>query len=205
MSSLNEMIENTYYHIYNYGNNLNNIFYDDENYYYFLKKFDFYLSDFFDVFAFCLLPNQFHFLVKVKNNEIYLNDTNLNIKDNDTKIKKIIMQERIRIFFMAYSKSINKMYARKGSLFQKNFRRQKIETLDNLKKYIFYIHFLPEQNGLTHDFRDYKFSSYNRFITDKKTKIKINQIIKWYNGIKNFIEYHDDLSNIKNMVDNSDI
>jgi REP element-mobilizing transposase RayT len=55
-----------HYHIYNRGNNSERIFYKDENYRYFLKKFDYYLSNFLEVYAFCLMPNHFHFLVKVK-------------------------------------------------------------------------------------------------------------------------------------------
>jgi REP element-mobilizing transposase RayT len=55
-----------YYHIYNRGNNGDNIFYTPENYSYFLKRFDYYLSDYLEVYAYCLLPNHFHFLVRVK-------------------------------------------------------------------------------------------------------------------------------------------
>jgi len=206
MSNTNiEMNENSFYHIFNYGNNLDNIFYEKENYLYFLKKFDFYLSEFLDVYSFCLLTNQFHFLVKVKKNEVFLNDSNLRNKDNDTKIKKILMQERFRIFFMSYSKSFNKKYNRNGSLFQKNFRKQKIENTSNLQKFVLYIHYLPQLNNITSNFREYQFSSYNRFITDKISKIKKEEVLKWFSGKQNFIEYHNDFSNIENLLDKSTI
>lgn len=55
-----------FYHIYNRGNNGDNIFYTPENYEYFLKRFDYYLSDYLEVYAYCLLPNHFHLLVRVK-------------------------------------------------------------------------------------------------------------------------------------------
>ena len=55
-----------FYHIYNRGNNKENIFFEEKNYYYFLKKFDEYLSAFSDVYAYCLMPNHFHFLIKIK-------------------------------------------------------------------------------------------------------------------------------------------
>ncbi|MGH2575336.1 MAG: transposase, partial [Ignavibacteria bacterium] len=63
-----DFIPGYYYHIYNRGNNREIIFYMDDNYKYFLKRFDKYLSIHLDVLAFCLLPNHFHFLVKVKEN-----------------------------------------------------------------------------------------------------------------------------------------
>ncbi|MBN2521595.1 MAG: hypothetical protein JXB17_13870 [Bacteroidales bacterium] len=55
-----------YYNIYNRGNNYEKIYYKEENYYYFLKKFKEYLYEFIEVYAYCLLPNHFHFLIKVK-------------------------------------------------------------------------------------------------------------------------------------------
>ncbi len=60
--------EGHFYHIFNRGNNKENIFFKQENYTYFLVKFDEYVSDFLEVYAFCLLTNHFHFLARVKEN-----------------------------------------------------------------------------------------------------------------------------------------
>ncbi|OGU37053.1 MAG: hypothetical protein A2315_11385 [Ignavibacteria bacterium RIFOXYB2_FULL_35_12] len=48
---------NQFYHIYNRGNNGEKIFYTSENYMFFLKRYDHYLSEFADTYAYCLLPN----------------------------------------------------------------------------------------------------------------------------------------------------
>jgi len=62
------------YHLYNRGNNRENLFYKKENYHYFIRQFDKYLSSFVDVYAYCLLPNHFHFLIKIKEeDEIFRN------------------------------------------------------------------------------------------------------------------------------------
>ncbi len=55
--------EGKYYHIYNRGNNKQKIFFDDENYLFFLSKFKKYLIPNIDVFAYCLMPNHFHFFI----------------------------------------------------------------------------------------------------------------------------------------------
>ncbi len=67
MNIRNEILEpNAYYHIYNRGINSGQIFNSEENYSFFLSKFDKYLSSVCDVLAYCLMPNHFHFLIKVK-------------------------------------------------------------------------------------------------------------------------------------------
>ena len=51
------------YHIYNQGNNREQIFYNSENYLYFLRKFRQFVLPHCDVLAYCLMPNHFHFLI----------------------------------------------------------------------------------------------------------------------------------------------
>ncbi len=60
------MEQGSFYHIYNRGNNKQPIFFEKKNYQHFLKRFDKYLSAFVDVYAYCLMPNYFHFLIMVK-------------------------------------------------------------------------------------------------------------------------------------------
>ena len=55
-----------FYHIYNRGNNRQNIFFEERNYLYFLRLFEKYLFNLVDVYAYCLMPNHFHFLIKIK-------------------------------------------------------------------------------------------------------------------------------------------
>ena len=55
-----------YYHIYNRGNNKENIFIEDKNFNYFLKKMKEYLIPIADVYAYCLLKNHFHIIFKNK-------------------------------------------------------------------------------------------------------------------------------------------
>ena len=70
-------IEGYFYHVFNRSNNKEKIFYNDNNYKFFLRKFDKYLSEYLEVYAFCLLPTHFHFLVKVKGSKDLVGFENL--------------------------------------------------------------------------------------------------------------------------------
>jgi REP element-mobilizing transposase RayT len=55
-----------YYHINNRGNNRENIFLEDRNYLYFMELYAYHVAPVLETFAYCLLRNHFHFLVRVK-------------------------------------------------------------------------------------------------------------------------------------------
>jgi len=58
-----------FYHIFNRGINSKLTFLSNENYNYFLQKVKVYLVPYFDIYAYCLMPNHFHFLLKVRSVE----------------------------------------------------------------------------------------------------------------------------------------
>jgi putative transposase len=60
------LLSNQIYHVYNRGNNRQPIFFNRENHLYFLRKMRTHLSPSCDFLAYCLMPNHFHFLVKIK-------------------------------------------------------------------------------------------------------------------------------------------
>ncbi|MFN2158185.1 MAG: transposase, partial [Anaerolineae bacterium] len=50
----------TYYHIYNRGNNREDLFRSDDNYRYFLRLYADHIEPVAVTFAYCLMPNHFH-------------------------------------------------------------------------------------------------------------------------------------------------
>ena len=114
---------NKVYHIYNRGINGTNIFYEERNYIYFLEKYAHYLGDWVDTFAYCLLKNHFHLLIRVKE---------LPEKPQKTQSKGLhsssnTLSKRFSDFFNAYTKSINKAQNRTGGLFETPFKRILVE------------------------------------------------------------------------------
>ena len=59
----------TYYHIYNRGNNRENLFVENGNYTYFLERYFKYIEPVACTYAYCLMRNHFHLLIRTKAEE----------------------------------------------------------------------------------------------------------------------------------------
>jgi REP element-mobilizing transposase RayT len=54
------------YHVYQHANGFENLFKEEENYRYFLQQWSKYISPIADTYAYCLMPNHIHFLIRIK-------------------------------------------------------------------------------------------------------------------------------------------
>lgn len=179
-----------YYHIYNRANNQDLLFYQEKNYYYFLNKYERYLSEHLDTFAYCLLPNHFHFMVRVKAK--YSTNKNINRE----------IAEQFRRFFISYSQAINKQEEQTGSLFQKPFKRKLIDDSSYFTQLILYIHLNPVSHGYSDGWETYKWSSFQSIISDGYSNIYRKEVLEWFGSKEKFINYHQNhsLENINNKL-----
>lgn len=119
------LAEGGFYHLYNRGNNGENIFFQQRNYNYFLNKLNDYIGSYLNFYAYCLLPNHFHFLIQVKQlKEILPEHLHLSSGNKTLNNLETIISEQFRRFFLSYSKSIKIQEGRTGSLFEKKFKRK---------------------------------------------------------------------------------
>jgi len=146
-----------YYHIYNRGNNKDIVFFEDDNCIYFLNQFKKHASPFCNVYAYCLMPNHFHFFLRV----------------ND----EVNFEKGMKNFFISYSKSINKRYNRVGSLFQGRFKAPEITSDSYYTTIITYIHQNPVVAGLVKNMQDYTYSSYKAYLSNKETIIDRQEML----------------------------
>jgi putative transposase len=153
-----------YFHIYNRGNNKEKIFKNDENYHFFLRRFVKHLCPISKLYAFCLIPNHFHLLIKIKRfSEIPELKDNFE-KYNETEAIEKFLSQKFSNFFNAYSKSFNRYFNRTGRLFQERFGRIKVETDEYLHQLVLYIHTNPKKHGIQEDFMNYPYSSFQTII-----------------------------------------
>ncbi len=185
---------NYFYHIYTRGVNGVNLFYREKNYGYFLQKFDKYLSPFVEVFAYCLMPNHFHFLIRIKTA-----DQNLTGFKNLLGLNKV--QDQIRLLLMSYSKAINKQQERTGSLFERPFKRKEVNNLKYLKNLTHYIHSNPKHHGFVEKLEEWSYSSYNRMLLEKPSKLKKKEVLDWFGGREDYKGFHKNDCDIKMIED----
>ena len=106
-------------------------------------------------------------------------------------------------FFNAYTKAINKAYHRSGSLFEKNFKRIKVDSDSYFIHLISYIHRNPQKHGFVSDFRSYPYSSYQTICQQKNSRIKTQQVLNWFGDNTAFANYHQQFNDsvIRHLIE----
>jgi REP element-mobilizing transposase RayT len=193
-----------YYHIFNHAVGRDNLFKCDDNYLFFLKRYRQHILPIADTFAYCLMPNHFHLLVRINPNPNPrgLTDPNPNprgfknpeglVNPEGLDYVKVehFLSHTFGSLFNSYTKAFNKQQNRKGKLFLENFERKLINEESYLRNIIQYIHFNPVYHGFVDDLRDWKYSSFQCFLTTKATDIKRDEVIEWFDGKENFLAFH---------------
>lgn len=153
------------YHIYNRGINGTPIFKAPKNYSHFLKLYAKYCASVVDTYAYCLLGNHFHFLVRVKEALPTYADLYPEIpaeKLTEKSKETVKPSQQFGHFFNAYAQYFNHTLQpkRTGGLLEDSFRRIEVENEFYFSNLVQYIHQNPEKHGFVTDFRDYPYSSY---------------------------------------------
>ena len=151
-----------YYHIYNRGNNRQAIFFEPENYLYFLRGVKRYLVPVMDILAYCLMPTHYHLLVRVK--EITTESRRETSEVLETSEVSAAVSRAMQLLSISYTKAINKRYERVGSLFQGAFQAKAVTTDAHLRHLCVYIHANPVKDGLVADPADWPYSNYPEWI-----------------------------------------
>lgn len=167
-----------YYHIYNRGNNRENLFLEERNYRHFLRLYARYVASIADTFAYCLLKNHFHLLVRIK------------VAAEHDQPQVCNPSRQFGHLFNAYSKAINKAYGRTGSLFEHPFERKEVVSEAYLMRLVTYIHCNPQRHGLAADFRDWPYSSYHALCSAVPTALQRDEVLAWFDGPAQFAEAH---------------
>ncbi len=168
---LEPLEQDFYYHIYNRGINGCEIFKNNGNYSYFIKLLSKYLTSYVTVYAYCLLSNHFHLVVRIN-------------------VDQKIASQKFSNFFNAYAKAFNNANNRTGGLFEKPFKRIILKSENYLKNLIVYVNTNPIKHKVSLNFENYLYSSYSD-CSDKKSQIvDVNEVLDLFDDIENFKFVH---------------
>jgi len=173
MSSINiqPLTADGYYHIYNRAIGNEKLFLDDPDYLAFLSRIIKYLLPNMDFYAYCLMPNHFHFFIRLHD-------------------KEIDFSKCFADCFNSYTKWFNKRHDRKGGLFITPFKRKEITSNSYYTQIVYYIHRNPVHHRLSKELKYWRYSSYQAIISENETLLKRQEILEWFYGRERFIAYH---------------
>jgi len=148
---------NTYHHLYNRGVNKSKIFFDNNDYQYFLRMVKKYKEKYsINILCYCLLPNHFHLFAKQLM--------------NDFTIGKFVGD-----LTNAFTKGMNKKYNRSGALFQGKTKSKFVDDESYFLWLCKYILNNPVDAELVTQPEDWNYSSAKKYFgleEDNLTEVK---------------------------------
>ena len=180
------------YHLFSRANGNEKLFLNNNNYAFFLQRLEKHTSPIADLFAYNLLPNHFHLMMQMKSVEV--------IEQHFQEVKKEkkftvglapdFVMERFSNCMNSYTKAFNKMYNRRGALFMDYLRRVEIQSDDQFRQTVFYIHKNAVHHGLVKQINDWPYSSYYSILQSQTAFLNVKNVLDMFDGLPGFIAFH---------------
>jgi REP element-mobilizing transposase RayT len=162
------------YHIYNRAINNEKLFYQEEDKELFMWILNRFLSSKIELYAYCLIPNHYHLLLRVN--------------------EEITQQEfcnAIGSVFKSFTNRYNMKYNRRGALFQGRYRRREVKELSCFRKVLIYIHLNPLRHGVSDHPAAYPYSSYMHYLTQRKDILNLQPALEAFDSLPNLVFVHE--------------
>jgi putative transposase len=186
------------YHVFNRENNSQTVFFNRENYLFFLDKIKKSILPHADILAWCLMPNHFHLMISVNQLEIA---TSEQVTQSHLLTRTRTLNDSISILLRSYTRAIQKQERTTGSLFQNRTKALCLTEPQGISPAYFNSHFgmvgnldLPETNylnvcfdyihqnpvnsKLVDDPKGWEFSSYRDYYCGRKGKLINRELAK---------------------------
>lgn len=169
-----------HYHIYLNAQHTATIFPDEASYRTFLQLYLKWVEPIAETFAYCLLPNHFHFFVKIKT-----------------------LRQQIETWYFDGAGSADfeplhpanqfgRLWAESGldKLIQTSLTCIPVRDEMNYPHLVRYIHQNPTLHGISDNFRVWHWSSYKAILAGQPTKVQVETVLSWFYGVEWFDEMH---------------
>jgi REP element-mobilizing transposase RayT len=186
----------TIYHIWNRGVNRSTIFREDENYRNFLRQYVKHIEPVAETYAYCLLPNHFHFLIRTRTLEMQRAYRQVGQVGHADILEP---SQAFSNLFNGYVRAFNRRYSRSGGLFEDRFGRKRVTSDGYLAKLVVYIHQNPQKHGLVEDFRLWRYSSFQGMAAVGQTRISRDEVLSWFGNFRQFVSAHREDADLKDL------
>ncbi|MDB4940462.1 MAG: transposase like protein [Candidatus Doudnabacteria bacterium] len=157
----------TIYHVYNRGNKKDILYYDNQDFKYFLDALVKYAEETgFTIYCYCLMTNHFHFCCK---------------QNTETSLAKLMLKLNT-----SYAMYFNQKYKQVGHIFQGRFKAKVVDSDAYLAYLSMYIHANPVDLGVT-TLHEYKYSSYNEYYDCEERICDHKPVLAQFND--SYLEY----------------
>lgn len=180
---------NRFYHVYNHANDREDLFKNVIDYHNFLERLVYYLFPICEIHAYCLMPNHFHLLIRVKDEKKLIEHFGKKAGKDYRKLCRLLSQTYSN-FFNSYTKRYNSKYQRRGSLFMRPFKAKKIGDLAYLITTFLYIHRNPVHHEFCSRCEDWPYSSYHAYLIGDSNFLFTDLFLEWFKSPAYFIHIH---------------
>jgi putative transposase len=169
------------YHVYQRGIDNQDVFLEEGDYARFVVLYDQHILPVADTYAYCLLPNHLHLLVRILTQEEQL-------ARSQGRRRVLSPGRQFTNLFNAYGDEVNEARGRSGALLQPVFGRVGLSSLLERDFLAAYIHRNPMRHGFVEDFRQWSHSSY---CTPRATCSLRDALFTWFHWPGGFESAHD--------------
>lgn len=178
------------YHIYNKAIGSDKLFITEKDYHYFFKKLERFIIPVADILCYCLIPNHFHLLVKIKETKDLEEKPSVNKNG-----KEKFVHQAFSNLLNSYTKSFNKAHKRVGRLFLYSDKRILVDDDNYLSYLVCYIHQNPIHHGMTNSYFTWKHSSFKYCLStysDGPIGINKDYVISLFGDRDELLLYHEE-------------
>jgi putative transposase len=181
------------------------LFNESKDYAVFLERFKKFNGGFMDVWAYCLLLNHAHYIIKIKYPAFIKSFISQLAPPEKTKamvsfladptdesLTDAVIERQMNSFLVSYANYVNNKYNRKGGLFQKPFKRIQISSDSHLQQAVVYVHANAQKHGIVNDFKAYGYFSYSLMMDDGYNYTDSKSVIEFFGGIDKYMQVHNE-------------
>lgn len=169
------------------------LFRNEDNYHFFLYRYLKYISPVAQTLAWALLPNHFHFLMRIRDTDELLRYY-LAVKGKypqETEWASELVMQQFSNLLNSYAKSYNRIYNRKGALFIDYLRRVPVESGEQLLNTVFYIHNNAVHHRICDRIDQWRWTSYHEYISTRGFDLADKkEVMGHFPDLASFIEFH---------------